>query len=122
MNQTWKSAERKIAALLGGERIPITGRARGNAPDIQHDTLSLEVKHWKKFPAWLLDAMDQAEKSATSDQIPTVILHEANSAYDKSLTIMPLFGTIRLLKRVEELESENERLKEEVYNFRMYGG
>lgn len=111
-DKTWKSAERKIAALLGGERVPITGRSRGSAPDIRHDTLSLEVKHWQKFPEWLKDAMQQAEMSATTGQIPTVVLHEKGSAYDRCLTIVPLFGMIGLLKRIEDLEIENEILKD----------
>lgn len=115
--KTWKSAERKIASLLGGERVPITGRTRGSAPDIQHDTLSLEVKHWQKFPEWLKDAMNQAEMSATNDQIPTVVLHEKGSAYDRCLTIMPLFGTIELLNRIEKLEAENEMLRDELQSW-----
>jgi hypothetical protein len=41
---SWKQAERSIAALLGGERVPVTGRQRGDAPDIAHPTLSIEVK------------------------------------------------------------------------------
>lgn len=41
---TWKHAELEIAALLGGERVPVTGRQRGDAPDIDHPTLSIEVK------------------------------------------------------------------------------
>lgn len=113
-DKTWKSAERKIAALLGGERVPITGRSRGSAPDIQHETLSLEVKHWQKFPEWLKDAMNQAEMSATPDQIPTVVLHEKGSAYDQSLTFMPIHGMMKLLKTIENLEAENEALTEQL--------
>jgi hypothetical protein len=32
----WKQAERRIADLLGGQRIPVTGRQRGDTPDIEH--------------------------------------------------------------------------------------
>lgn len=89
---TWKQTERRIAKLVGGERVPITGRQRGDAPDIKHDWLSLEVKHRKKLPEWLHDAMDQAIKSKTPldpgkipggvlthidrDKLPMAILHE----------------------------------------------
>jgi len=41
---SWKQSERTIAALLGGERVPVTGRQRGDAPDIAHPVLSIEVK------------------------------------------------------------------------------
>jgi hypothetical protein len=41
---TWKHAESAIADLLGGRRVPVTGRQRGDAPDIDHPTLAIEVK------------------------------------------------------------------------------
>jgi hypothetical protein len=40
----WKQAERKIAAILGGRRIPVSGRGLGDAPDIEHLVLSVEVR------------------------------------------------------------------------------
>jgi hypothetical protein len=53
----WKRTERKIAAQLGGRRVPVTGRARGDAPDVAHDWLAIEVKHKARLPDWLHDAM-----------------------------------------------------------------
>lgn len=95
--------------------MPITGRTRGSAPDIKHETLSIEVKHWQKFPAWLLDAMDQAVASADDEQIPTVILHEKGKAYAGSLTIIPIYGMMKLLDKIEHLEEENSDLRDIVY-------
>jgi len=43
-DKRWKATERRIAALLGGRRVPVSGRGRGNAPDIAHPWLALEVK------------------------------------------------------------------------------
>lgn len=97
MSKTWKSAERKIASLLGGQRVPITGRTRGSAPDVAHDTLSIEVKHWQRLPNWLHDAMEQAEMSAKDGQLPTVILHEKGMDYEDCYTVMRLSDIIRLL-------------------------
>ena len=80
--KAWKRVERKIAAFIGGKRVPITGRTRGDAPDIEHELLVPEVKYRKRLPDWLHDAMDQAEKAeaATSPiataKIPCVILVE----------------------------------------------
>ena len=45
----WKACERKVAALLGGKRVPVSGRARGHSPDIEHERLSIEVKSRKSF-------------------------------------------------------------------------
>lgn len=96
-SKTWKSAERTVARLLGGERVPITGRARGSAPDVAHDVLSIEVKHWKKFPDWLKDAMNQAEESQKNGQIPAVILHEKGMKYEDCYTVIRLSDVIKLL-------------------------
>ena len=72
----WKSTERRLAAMCGGERVPITGRQRGSAPDIAHEWLSIEVKDRKSVPEWLKDAMRQAQASKRGEQLPIVILHE----------------------------------------------
>lgn len=87
---TWKTVERKIAALLGGERVPVTGRQRGSAPDIKHDWLSPEVKHRKELPFWLHDAMAQAEASKDGEQLPIVVLHEKQMEYGQSFVVIRL--------------------------------
>lgn len=98
MSKTWKAAERKIASLLGGERVPITGRTRGSVPDVKHDVLSIEVKHWQKLPNWLHDAMEQAEASQRGHQFPAVILHEKGMDYEDCYTVMRLSDIIELLR------------------------
>lgn len=76
--------------MLGGERVPVSGRQRGDAPDIKHDWLSLEVKDRKRLPAWLHDAMAQAQASKRGDQLPAVILHEAGKRHSKDMVLMSL--------------------------------
>jgi len=49
----WKACERKVAALLGGARVPVSGRGGSNSPDIEHERLSIEVKSHKKLPTLL---------------------------------------------------------------------
>lgn len=90
MNATWKAAERAIAALLGARRVPITGRIRGSAPDAEHPTLSIEIKHRAELPAWLHDAMAQAEASARAGQTPIAVLHEARMRYSDSFVVVRL--------------------------------
>jgi hypothetical protein len=87
---TWKAVERELARRLGGERIPVNGRRRGSAPDIAHDTLSLEIKHREALPAWLHDAMAQAVASKRGTQIPVVILHECRSRHEDDFVILRL--------------------------------
>ncbi len=85
--KAWKACERKVAALLGGKRVPVSGRARGDAPDVLHDGLSIEVKSRKKLPAWIEDAMKQAEASAKDGQLPVVILHQDGHKYRNAFVV-----------------------------------
>jgi hypothetical protein len=87
----WKTAERRIAKLLGGRRVPVTGRQRGDTPDIEHATLSIEVKSRKSLPAWLLKALNQAQ-AATKDgkKMPVVVLHQDHALYAHSLVVLKL--------------------------------
>ena len=46
--ETWKASERRMAAILGGVRVPVTGRARGSVPDIEGASVAgrrLAVEH-----------------------------------------------------------------------------
>lgn len=93
---TWKATERALAARLGGQRVPVSGRARGDAPDIAHPLLSLEVKHRQSLPAWLHEAMAQAVACASPDQIPVAILHAHGSRHDTDLCVLRLADLERL--------------------------
>ena len=44
---TWKQVERWWALQLGGRRVPVTGRQRGDAPDVEHPRYAIEVKAGK---------------------------------------------------------------------------
>ena len=61
---TWKASERRMAAALGGVRVPVTGRGRGSAPDIAHDLYALEHKYGRVMSARMVEAVEQAEASA----------------------------------------------------------
>jgi hypothetical protein len=84
---SWKAGERRAAALVGGIRVPIPGRARGSEPDVAHPTLSLEVKTRVSLPAWLLEAVDQAVKSKRGDQVPLVLIHRDGDRWEECLAI-----------------------------------
>ena len=86
----WKRAERRIADLLGGRRVPVTGRQRGDVPDVAHQSLSVEVKSRKTLPAWIEDALQQAEASAGATQTPVAVLHQRGQRYREALVVMRL--------------------------------
>lgn len=99
MTKNWKKVELSIARILGGERVPITGRTRGSAPDIEHPNYSIEVKHRQSVPDWIKDAMDQAEKSNISgDKLPIVILHEKNMKFENSFVMVRLKDLSKLVE------------------------
>jgi hypothetical protein len=76
--QRWKRAEREIAAVLGGSRLPNNGAGQ---PDVRTILVSgvrlaVQVKTTKQLPAWLTAAIDQARYDATGDELPVVVLNE----------------------------------------------
>ena len=72
-DKAWKRHEREIAALLGGIRLPNSGRGQ---PDVLVGNLAFQVKTTKALPAWLTAAMEQATRDAAPGQLPAVILSE----------------------------------------------
>jgi hypothetical protein len=94
----WKQAERRIAAILGGRRIPVSGR--GDNPDIEHPALSVEVKARASFPAWLESALRQAELelSATDGKTPAVVLHQDRRKYPDALVVLRLSEFAELVR------------------------
>lgn len=82
--------ERRIATYIGGKRIPVSGRARGDAADIDHDHLCPEVKYRKKLPAWLFDARAQAEASQTDMKLPVQIYVQRGMPAGEAFIVMRL--------------------------------
>ena len=95
----WKGCERRIAEFLGRKRVPVSGRTRGDCPDVEHPTLSIECKSRKKLPAWIEDAMKQAEASAKDGQLPVVVLHQDRAPYAESLVVLRLEDFASHLKK-----------------------
>lgn len=52
VRSTWKSAERRVAEDLGGQRIPVTGIDRHGA-DVVTPMFHCQVKLRKALPGWL---------------------------------------------------------------------
>jgi len=70
---TWKSVERRVARTLGGQRVGCTGK---DTPDVVTNWLVVEVKHRRRLPQWLKDALAQARKHAGDGQLGIAVLHE----------------------------------------------
>jgi hypothetical protein len=82
-SNAWKATERFIAEQLGGRRVPVSGRQRGDAPDILHPRYSVEVKRRSgpyAFPMWLVTALEQADAANPGDKIPLVVVEHAHGS------------------------------------------
>jgi hypothetical protein len=99
--KSWKECERRVAALIGGRRVPLSGRGRGDSPDVAHDRLSVEVKSREKLPAWIHNGMRQAEASANDNQLPVVVLHEDRAPYSEALVLLRLKDFVATTDRME---------------------
>lgn len=85
----WKARERQVAELLGGRRVPVTGRTRGTTPDVEHDWLSIEVKAWERLPERVADALHQAEAAnVTGDKLPVAIIVPNGGQLTRGMVIM----------------------------------
>ena len=114
-DKLWKSVELRLARYFGTERIPRTGKP---VEDFRTDRLIAEVKHRKKLPKWILEAVEDAEEyenammcevcydpllgalRATRDsskRIPIAILHEKQMKIEDSLVVIRAKDFRRLL-------------------------
>jgi high-affinity K+ transport system ATPase subunit B len=82
-NRPFKHHERTVAKRLGGQRTGHTGGA-----DVVTDWLCIECKHRKEVPAWLVDALAQAKRNATAEQLPLAIIHQSGERYSEDLVIL----------------------------------
>ena len=63
---TWKQSERRMASQMGGQRVPVSGRSRGDQPDITGADIagfpiSIEHKYGRRIlSARIHEALDQA--------------------------------------------------------------
>lgn len=96
-SSVWKQAERETGSLLGGKRVPVTGRSRGDAPDVEHPILSIEQKHRATIPKWLEEAMEQADAAnKNGDKTPIAVIHKKRQRYDESLVVIRIKDFIKL--------------------------
>jgi hypothetical protein len=108
----WKQAERRLAALFGTRRRPLSGgNSGGGRDDAMHDRLFIENKWRKKHSTWTL-YRDTKEKATAEGKTPVIGLQEKYKSgillvihtddletvlleYLKGLRLMKLAATVR---------------------------
>lgn len=112
-SDTWKSFEsfigRFLTALHGrakpSRRVPVTGRTRGDAPDVDDPVFAIEAKHGRQIPKLLLTAMAQADAAAAfylkrdeGERIPMVVMHPHGGRNEESLVIFRIKDLPRIIR------------------------
>ena len=103
----WKATERFVAEVLGGKRVPITGRQRGDVPDIEHPRFAIEVKRRSAayaFPKWLTTAFEQAEAANPGHKTPIVVIEHAHGRG----RLKDYYVMLRLTEFVDLVSTEEE--------------
>ena len=90
---TWQRHERRIAAALDTQRAGV-GHA---GADVVTEAWSIEAKSWATLPARVVDALAQAERSATADQVAAAVIHQVGARHEKDLVVMRWADFDRLL-------------------------
>ena len=70
-------------------------------PDVETTAYSVEVKSRKRLPAWLEDAVCQAEAHATPGKLAIVVLHQTGRRHDNDLVVVRLSGFVAWFGDVE---------------------
>lgn len=103
---TWKRTERNIAGIIGGQRVPVSGRQQDDQPDVRHACLSVEVKHRQSIPAWLTTALTQSRAAVRGDQLPVAIIHRHGGRHAEDIVCMRLADFAAWFGPVAETEDE----------------
>jgi hypothetical protein len=102
-----KTSERQITEVLNKRRIPVSSSSLGDVADTSHLAIAAEVKSRKRLPAWIADAMQQAETSAFPYKLPVAVLLQDGTSYENALVVMRFKDFTHLL--VEEPEPATSR-------------
>jgi len=61
-SNNWKKVEYKVAKMLGGMRVPVSGRSETIKGDVAHKKYFIEVKSGKQIPKWVFKTYEKKKK------------------------------------------------------------
>jgi hypothetical protein len=85
-----KTSEGRVAQHTGGSGVPMADWAQKGIFEADHPTLSVQTRSRKRLPAWLGDAMKEAETLASGEKLPMVVLHQDGTQDEDALVVMRL--------------------------------
>lgn len=80
----WKRAERRVAKVVGGVRVPRTGK---EGPDVVGDDVVVEVKYRQRLPRWLMVAVEKVERNSQG-KFPCLVLVEKGKRVENALVVL----------------------------------
>jgi len=87
--RTWQRHEAAVAAALGTTRTGTSAQSgRDGGADVRTEWLVAECKSWARLPARVLAALEQAERSATAEQLPVAVLHQVGQRREHDLVVL----------------------------------
>ena len=90
--------ERQVADRLNGRRLGNTGQSTPDVVSCCGGYIVLgEVKHRRRLPDWLKNALIQAECHVEDDQLAIAVLHELHMPVGDSLVVLRLDDFCRWL-------------------------
>lgn len=97
-DKRWKAVERKVAAKVRGQRIPVTGERDG--ADVLSPMFAYQVKSRRRHPRWLTEWV-AGITGASAPKIGVVVLHTPGHEVDDALVVLrfkdwvDLHGSVR---------------------------
>lgn len=87
--RTWQRHEAAVAAALGTTRSGAGAQnRRDGGVDVRTGWLVAECKSWSRLPVRVVAALEQAERSATSEQLAVAVLHEVGKRRENDLVVL----------------------------------
>jgi hypothetical protein len=99
---TWKASERRVAADLHGQRIPVTGIDRDGA-DVVTPLFHVQVKLRKSLPNWLWDWLNGIVGDADGHgKVGVLVLKRPRQRDAEGLVVLRYGDFVDLVGRIDE--------------------
>ena len=73
-DKAWKALERKVAKLLHGKRIPVSGISPHFKGDVEHDLFFIECKYGKQIPLTPIQWYEDAKRKNRDKPITLLVM------------------------------------------------
>lgn len=91
---TWKDVERSVAAQLGGQRNPLSGRnGKHTRGDVILGDYYVEVKHRKRIPFYA-DFLQATQQAVDENKVLLFVFHQKGSSTNIVMVDLDIFASL----------------------------